>query len=350
MAIEAKGGPAIELMIDAIGDARNKDTKAVTSALHTLKGYFDELHAIFNRMTENCDPHNFYYHIRPFLSGSKDMEHAGLPKGVLYDTGSPTDSYRKYSGGSNAQSSLIQFFDIVLGITHLPTGQKSAHGATHDHGHGHGMAQPPRQAFIQEMRDYMPGPHKRFLEHTSVVANLRPFVETHADDSDIRVAFDDCCKALANWRSSHLKIVSRYVTIIAAKPQDWTRNDTGGEKKNLAQASKGEKDLKGTGGTALMPFLKQARDETLEPTLAPLKPAAPTRGWKKFVTTAIGTRRPADEDETAVEEEEETEKPVLGEPFHPAVSADPKGHNGMAGTWEEDSDGYSSGGGGLCTY
>lgn len=369
VAIEAKGGPAIELMLNAIEDARNNDTEAVIAALKTLKEHMDGLHAIFNRMTENCDPHAFYYHIRPFLSGSKDMEHAGLPKGVLYDTGSPDDTYRKYSGGSNAQSSLIQFFDIVLGISHLPTGQRPqghgsarkpletapnghgtpSNGHAHAHAHAHGPA--PRQAFIQEMRSYMPGQHRKFLEHVSLVANLRTFVELHANDSEIRLAFDDACKALALWRSSHLKIVSRYVTIIAAKPQDWTRNDTGGEKKNLALASKGEKNLKGTGGTALMPFLKQARDETLEPTLAPPKPAPSATGWKKFMTTKIGTRRPADEEDTTAVEDvrrDARDAPVFSEPFKPSISADPKGHNGMAGAWDDDSDGYSSGG--VCTY
>ena len=367
VAIEAKGGPALELMINAITSARNEDTAAVTAALRDLKGMFDELHAVFNRMYENCDPHAFYYHIRPFLSGSKGMEHAGLPKGVYYDTGHPeTDRYHKYSGGSNAQSSLIQFFDIILGIKHLPTGQKAAgcpmaggakavpadipahclaammKGQAAPEGHEAPLTeeeeQDQRQAFIQEMRDYMPGTHRRFLEHTQVVANIRPYVEAHASDSEIRVAFDAACKALSDWRTSHIKVVTRYVTIIAGKPQDWTRNDTGGEKKNLAHASKGEKDLRGTGGTQLMPFLKQCRDETMEPTIAAPKPAAPTWGWKKLLGTAIGSKGAVDGDSTAVEEESEREKPIIGEPFYPAVSADPKGHNGMAGDWEAGSD------------
>ena len=49
------------------------------------------------------------------------MEDAGLPQGVLYDDGkNPT--WRQYVGGSGAQSSMIQFFDTVLGIEHRPTG------------------------------------------------------------------------------------------------------------------------------------------------------------------------------------------------------------------------------------
>ena len=46
------------------------------------------------------------------------MSVAGLPKGVFYDEGDGRGEWRMYSGGSNAQSSLIQFFDIVLGVEH----------------------------------------------------------------------------------------------------------------------------------------------------------------------------------------------------------------------------------------
>jgi indoleamine 2,3-dioxygenase len=45
------------------------------------------------------------------------MAGEGLPEGVLYPTCRCGEGeWVQFSGGSNAQSSLIQFFDIVLGV------------------------------------------------------------------------------------------------------------------------------------------------------------------------------------------------------------------------------------------
>lgn len=71
-------------------------------------------------MEEGCAPEVFYRDIRPFLAGSKNMALAGLPDGVFYEEDDDVGKgeWRQYSGGSNAQSSLMQFFDIVLGVEH----------------------------------------------------------------------------------------------------------------------------------------------------------------------------------------------------------------------------------------
>lgn len=51
------------------------------------------------------------------------MTAAGLPYGVFYDVGEGHGEWHQYSGGSNAQSSLIQTFDIFLGVNHSATGE-----------------------------------------------------------------------------------------------------------------------------------------------------------------------------------------------------------------------------------
>jgi indoleamine 2,3-dioxygenase len=71
-------------------------------------------------------------------------------------------------------------------------------------------------------------------------------------------------------RDKHIQIVSRYIILqsrgarAASQPGEPSKPAV----KNLATAApKDNKKLRGTGGTALIPFLKQARDETGEPAI-----------------------------------------------------------------------------------
>ena len=276
VAIEARGAPIIPLMLDAIAAARQHDSRTVTECLHSMAERLDELGTLLVRMYEHCDPHVFYHRIRPFLAGSKNMADAGLPNGVIYEDGSGKEPWRQYGGGSNAQSSLIQFFDIVLGVEHRPTGEKRNESSESE---AEGTAPPPRHNFIQEMRSYMPGPHRRFLEHVSNVANIREYVESHQSNRSLSIAYDACLAMLRSLRDKHIQMVSRYIIVKSRESRSHSRSispRSAPQPTNLATSSKtqhskdgrpGSKKLRGTGGTALIPFLKQARDETGEPAI-----------------------------------------------------------------------------------
>lgn len=303
VAIEARGAPAIPIMLEAIAAVRRNDADTVTRCLLAFAECLDQVGTLLARMHESCDPTIFYHRIRPFLAGSKNMADAGLPRGVIYEDGSGVDEYRQYSGGSNAQSSIIQFFDIVLGIKHRPTGDKASPKHDH-HNHDHAPGQPrgrqpvsaaqqqpqpqPQHNFIKEMRRYMPGPHARFLSDVSAVANIREFVELHGGDAKNRalgLAYDACLSMLSAMRDRHIAIVTRYIVVPSREDRARSRSRTPEATRravvNLATASRAaddkdkdkgkekekekEKTLKGTGGTALIAFLKQARDETGEP-------------------------------------------------------------------------------------
>ncbi|KAI1017187.1 hypothetical protein LB505_001923 [Fusarium chuoi] len=264
VAIEARGAPIIPLMLTAIAAARHGDSAAVTRCLRTFAERLTDLTNILQRMHESCDPTIFYHRIRPFLAGSKNMAEAGLPNGVIYEDGSGTEEYRQYSGGSNAQSSLIQFFDIILGIEHRPTGESRDPSSDSDRGR---VAN--RHNFIMEMRRYMPGPHARFLNDVSNVANIREYVESHHSDKQLCLAYDACLAMLSAFRDKHIAIVTRYIINPSKQVRARSRSrspEVTRNKLNLAVASrKNKENQKGTGGTALIPFLKQARDETGEP-------------------------------------------------------------------------------------
>jgi indoleamine 2,3-dioxygenase len=311
VAIEAAGAPIIPLMLDAVSAARYNDIETVAEALRQFAQRLDELGVLLVRMYENCDPHVFYHRIRPMLAGGKNMADAGLPNGVKFDTGSPDDEYVQYSGGSNAQSSIIQFFDIILGVEHRPTGIKSQNSSSSESESG---IPEPRNNFIHEMRRYMPGRHRRFLQQVERIANIRPFVEANSDNASLRIAYDACLAMLRHFRDIHIQMVSRYIIVKSREGRSTSPRDPVATKRmNLAVASAQRypshstsppalsevsrlRKLRGTGGTALIPFLKQARDETGEAAIDAWASRllnngpAPTRSEYADVPAATGAR------------------------------------------------------------
>ena len=166
------------MMIEAIAAARRNDSATIVKCLRSFAERLDELGTLLERMYESCDPHVFYHRIRPFLAGSKNMGDAGLPNGVMFDDGTGEQEFVQFSGGSNAQSSIIQFFDVVLGIEHRPTGEKRTGASDAESG----PVSSPSHSFIQDMRKYMPGPHRRFLEHMERISNIREYVTSNRSD------------------------------------------------------------------------------------------------------------------------------------------------------------------------
>lgn len=121
--MEAQGAHIIPVMLRAMDAVKHEDYGTVTSALNQMASCIRQLTRLLDRMSEKCDPMVFYHQIRPFLAGTKNMGVAGLPNGVFYDEGDGLGRWRELRGGSNGQSSLIQFFDMVLGIDHTSTGE-----------------------------------------------------------------------------------------------------------------------------------------------------------------------------------------------------------------------------------
>ena len=269
VAIEARCAPIMPKMLDAIRAVRNNDAERVVRSLQDLAECLETLSGLLVRMYENCDPHVFYHRIRPFLAGGKNMAEAGLPNGVCYDEGSGLSPFVQFSGGSNAQSSILQFFDIVLGIEHLPTGAKKE-----DSSDSEASGPPaPSHNFIMEMRRYMPKQHQLFLQHVADVANIREYVDRNRGNRSLTTAFDACLAMLRDFRDKHIQMVSRYIVVKSRESRSHTRSisprqaPTFGLAARRREDSSNKKQLRGTGGTALIQFLKQARDESGEPAI-----------------------------------------------------------------------------------
>ncbi|KAF1948511.1 indoleamine 2,3-dioxygenase beta type [Byssothecium circinans] len=246
-AMEARAGPLIETMLGAIDAVTRNDNATIVSALRYFKRSMEDIGRLLERMDERCDPQTFYHTIRPFLAGSMNMEAAGLPNGVFYDEGDGRGSWRKYRGGSNGQSSLLQFFDAVLSVNHSRCGD-----------------------FHKEMRRYMPGPHARFLDDVEAIANIRAYVDCHQDDDVLVTAFNNAVTALSKFRDTHIALVTRYIIIPSrmAKPaHSVKRKDIASASTKMALEAQTQ-ELRGTGGTKLIPFLRTSRDETGETAIA----------------------------------------------------------------------------------
>jgi indoleamine 2,3-dioxygenase len=111
------------------------------------------------------------------------------------------------------------------------------------------------------MRKYMPGPDRRFLEDLTTRSNIRSFILSAGEKSPERQAYNEAVNELMKFRDTHIQMVTRYIVLAARRPKP--TQDV--EKVNLATVSMKGRDesnhtLSGTGGTDLMPFLKQTRD------------------------------------------------------------------------------------------
>ncbi|KAL2195389.1 Indoleamine 2,3-dioxygenase [Corynascus similis CBS 632.67] len=295
VAMEAQGGRdgVIPLLLQALHAVFSPATSwdpdyhpiaTATCALREVTACIERLGGLLDRMDERCRPGVFYHRIRPFLAGSKNMAAAGLPRGVFYYEGDERGEWRQLRGGSNGQSTLVQFLDIALGVEHAVVGSSNPDCRTATSGGRQGVA---GVSFHEEVRGYMPEPHRRFLEDVAAryPGGMRRGVERllavgeggkcqqlSLEQREVQEAFQTATRALAEFRNKHLQMVTRYIIIPSRQPN--TRQEV-----NLATASSrlkasliegkdavtaGGGELTGTGGTALLPFLKQTRDETFQ--------------------------------------------------------------------------------------
>ncbi|TGO77288.1 hypothetical protein BELL_0114g00040 [Botrytis elliptica] len=257
VAIEARGAEVIPLMIQAMNAVRSDEPEILIFCLEKFSTCIQDCGKILERMYEKCDPEVFYHIIRPFLAGSKNMSAAGLPRGVFYDEGNGSGEWRMYSGGSNAQSSLIQFWDAVLGVKHVPTrpmGKPQSETVEPKKGcHG----------FLEEMRNYMPGSHRAFLNQISEISPIHTYVDSSICSSSVTKAYNQAVETLTQFRNIHIQIVTRYIINPSRKAMaQGTEKENAGLNLAVATTKKGGNDVRGTGGTQLIPFLKQSRDET----------------------------------------------------------------------------------------
>ncbi|CAJ1068591.1 indoleamine 2%2C3-dioxygenase 2 [Xyrichtys novacula] len=234
MLVELAAVPALRNIPVVISGVRCADSEAVARALETISQSLQDMTDTLKLMHVYVEPSVFYGIMRIYLSGWKD--NPSMPKGLVYE-GVNTEPM-EYSGGSAAQSSLLHCFDELLGIKHE---EKSG-------------------AFLTRMRNYMPPAHKQLIQDISLQPSLKSFVQQQ-DNEPLNQAFQHCVAKLLALRNYHINVVSRFITVPAARARQLRDKNQTSEGEMISRAPTALEE-RGTGGSGIMIFLKTVRDHT----------------------------------------------------------------------------------------
>ena len=239
LAMECVGGSILSDLYMIDDYIINKNTHEIINVMNKLVVVIDNMTAISKRMYEQCDPKVFFTELRQYLSGSDSKEY--FPDGLSIADSDIKNI--KYLGGSAAQSTLIQVFDVVLDVKH----------------DGHA------KYYLDTVRQYMPQKHRLFLHDISLHNKLADYC---LGSIELTTQYNSCIISLAKLRASHFKLVHDY--IIAFKNTNNVHND------------------KGTGGTNPVKFLGEIIKDTTKSTLVETTYWPHRFLWKPLLTYSIG--------------------------------------------------------------
>lgn len=198
--------------------------KQLLEEANSLPGYVEEynnhvlsdihqsllaMNATLERMPEQCSPDNYFRWVRPYIFSFNN---------VVYE-GCFNNQPQTFRGETGAQSTIIPIFLAALGIKHKDS------MLTHH---------------LLEMREYMPEPHRRFLQNLLIqqddpAVSLREAVKLNGD----KTLYNDCISEIVRFRAKHFEFAVNYIYNKVDSPE-------------------------GTGGTPYVPWLKQLKEETEE--------------------------------------------------------------------------------------
>ncbi|QRV87994.1 indoleamine 2,3-dioxygenase [Ceratobasidium sp. AG-Ba] len=264
LGIEIRGIEALQIITKYQNMPSVSSPQAVAeikSALSSLCSMINDLTSILTSVRCTCDPHAFYFAIRPWFRGS-DAGGPNSPGWIFEGVGDSTDL--ELSGPSAGQSSLMHSLDVFFDIDHklekprlpAPSEQNKKSDRT----------------FMQRMQRYMPGRHQQFLNALGSSAN--PLREVVVRTPALHESYDSCIKALKAFRDAHMRIACLYVVSMSRSEaaQEAARKagcpvaamfDKMRENGELPAPPVTErKVVRGTGGNELSNLLKACRDAT----------------------------------------------------------------------------------------
>jgi len=195
----------------------------------------DNMVATLRRMKERCDPYIYYMRVRVFMKGWTADE---LPDGMVYSSvpahnGEGHEGQwrrERFFGETGAQSSVVPALDSALGLA---------------------MSDDPLLPYLEAMRGYMPPKHSDFISRLEHGPSIRAVVLQATQQQGVPTegakklvqAYNRSVNSLTTFRAVHFELAFSFV-------RKWD------ERK--------DEEIKGTGGTPFMPYLKKHRQATRE--------------------------------------------------------------------------------------
>ena len=219
VAIEAEAGVLLDNATRLIDAVNNDDEAEAERLLVEMDGAWERIYGVFKRMTERCDPYVYFHRVRPYIHGWAN--NPALDGGLIYQGIDKYDGKpQALRGQTGSQSSIVPAMDALFGVRH---------------------SDDPLKNFLDELHQYRPVNHRRFIEDLAAGSNLREFV-TGSGSAPLKEAFNACVEQVARFRTRHLEYAASYIN------------------KQAGSISGNDPDV-GTGGTPFMKYLKKHRDE-----------------------------------------------------------------------------------------
>ena len=219
VAIEAEAGPLLDNAAQLVEAARAENADLCEALLTGMDAAWERIYAVFARMPERCDPYIYFHRVRPYIHGWAN--NPALGEGLVYENvGKFGGRPQAYRGQTGSQSSIVPSMDALFGVRHSAD---------------------PLKTFLDELHQYRPVPHRRFIEDLAAQSTLREFVG-RTNSPALRDAFNACLEQVARFRTRHLEYAASYIN------------------KQAGSIAGNDPDV-GTGGTPFMKYLKKHRDE-----------------------------------------------------------------------------------------
>ncbi|KAL0566103.1 hypothetical protein V5O48_011583, partial [Marasmius crinis-equi] len=256
--IELRGVEALSIMrttFDEIFVGDSLASSRITLWLDRLEVVIRELRELLLSVRDGCDPDVYWNDVRPWFRGEdSDTAVEGKPRRWVFEgledpENEDLERPKELSGASAGQSSLVHALDCFLGVENVRTGADG------------------KPSFMSRMQVYMPRPHRLFLDHLAKTERpLRKFV-MESEDEGLREAFNRAVMALKEFRDAHMIIITLYIIGPARRERERRRLEQ--EEVGKKEREEKEKQLKGTGGTDLVKFLKTTREQTRQTVVEP---------------------------------------------------------------------------------
>ena len=186
--VEMAGGSILYDLYSASTYMDKGDNKKLNDILINLSKKI-ELVVKFTKMTNSiCSPELFFNELRIYLGGFNNTEY--FPKGLKIDR--IDDKKFIFKGGSAAQSSLIQVFDIFLSVEHNKN----------------------MNDFYLDTRKYMPIKHRNFIEDMEKMKKIKDYISDQKNSKskkNLEENYNMCRQNLLKFRFAHKGLIDAYV-------------------------------------------------------------------------------------------------------------------------------------------